>query len=508
MKNDFHLVQSLTVAEKRFITLVGQALAGSKGSKALSLFRLLNKMKVFSKAEFRSQSELENIQPALSTHRQRMRQHIFSCLQQLGSDKSLQGRLSLLITETETLFGRMQAGEALRAAERGMLLAERYGRYTVALEFTEWQRRILLTVFPADTRQKLEQLHQKTAQFTALAAKQQKFSCWSEQLICERRLGTSRRIDRYKEQLQEIEQYLKQLPEPHPDLLTESLYCDVQGLFYLATQKGEQALEVYTQIIKKWNADAEWREVYPDLYLSLFKNFQLSVFWGTVSRERIESYLKLLPHPEDLHPRNRLEFERIRNGHLITLGLNTGKFELVFQQIPLITAWLENNRNQLPAASQLAFRYNICISFFLSGNYREAYRQLQPILQHTGKGNRDDILEFSKVLQAILLYQFGDHDLNEYLLRSARSFFKRNQRQWAFEEAVLRYLNLSISVGHSLQVENLGAELAGKLERFAAESSGPYPLLGLTEVQCWLESSRTGKPIHEVFLSKLVKEEE
>jgi hypothetical protein len=509
LQREYELIASLNPSEKRFVKLIGKAVAGSSGSQQLLLFDVLNRMKKYDQRECEKHRKLIAMQETLPTLARRLRRLILKCLQQLENKRSLSGRLGLLLHEAEFSFQRQQTEAALRAARAGQKLASLYGRYEASLPFIDWQRRILLDTFPADAMQQLDELHELSQETLSKLERQQWLRRFQVVLSGERRLGTTLRSAKFEMTLQNIAQHASlRKTTAYPDLLTESLAKDVKGLLLLATRKGEEALEVYSTLLKRWQHEPEWIREFHDFYLALFKNYQLAIFWGTLSNKRMQSYLDLLPGIKELPPKSRLDFQRIRHGHLVTLGLNTGKFELVFSQVPVLLAWMKENRESLPLNSQLAFQYNICITYFLGGLYREAYRHLQPILRHKERGDREDILDFSRVLQSILLCQLGDDNLGEYLLRSARQFFKRNPRQWAFEEAVLRYLGLSITTKNKRQLEQLGTELMAKLENFERESSRPYPLLGLVEVQCWLQSRRSGKKIREVFMEKLVRSEE
>lgn len=508
LESEHRLICSLSRAEKRFIRLVGSAVAGSAGSNQLLLFSILNRMKTYDHASCEKHAKLIAMGDTLRTLARRLRKLILKCLQQLESERSASGRLALLLHETEFLFHRQQMSEAQRAAQNGQRLALKYGRYESALPFIEWQRRIALSTFPANAMLRLEELNRIAQQTLTHLGLQLELRRLQEILTGERRLNTSPRSGNFRMMLENITQHAALRETTYPDLFTEGLAQDVHGMLLLAKGKGQDALAVYSSLLKRWQQEPEWIREFPDHYLGLFKNYQLAVFWGTLSNKKLQSYLSLLPREEELPPKNRLDFQRIRHGHLLTLGLNTGKFELVLGQIPLILKWLKENRHELPVSAQLAFQYNICITYFLSADYREAYRNLQPILRHKGRGEREDILDFARVLQAVLLCQSGDDELSEYLIRSARKFFKRNPRQWAFEEAVLRYLGLSLTAKNKKVLDELGVSLSERIDEFARESSGSYPLLGLVEIQCWLQSRRSGKSIRDVFTEKLVQSEE
>lgn len=508
LEREFNLIASLSASEKRFITLVGRAVAGSSSSKHLALFDVLNRMKSYSGEACRKNKSLQAMEASLPTLARRLRQFIFKCLQHLGSDRSSSSRLAVLVQEVEFLVKRKQSDEALRAARKGHRLASEFGRYELVIPFIDWQRRILLDAFPNDVMQQLSDLHLELNLVMSKLQHQQQLRHFQVLLTSERRLAKAFRSPNFQQIIHNIQTHQAlHADRLCDDLLTESLVVDVKGLLLLANRKGGEALELYSQLLKRWQDEPEWILEFSDIYMGLFKNYQMSVFWGTLSDKRLRSYLELMPSSDALPPQSQLDLQRLHYGHLITLGLNTGRFELVLGQIPSLLDWIKTNSQFLPMSSKLAFQYNICITYFLNGNYREAYQHLQVITQQNNLRDREDILDFSRVLQAILRYQLNDHDLGEYMVRSARQFFKRNQRQWAFEEAVLRYLNASITTKDNRLLKRIESQLVIQLDAFAAETSERYPLLGLVEVQCWLESRRTKKPIREVFLSRLVVRE-
>lgn len=503
LEDEYHLVQALEAAEKRHISLLGRATAGGDGGQVMQLFDFLKAQKTFDAAAFAEAPPLLALGANLPTLARRLRQLIFKALQHLEAGRSIDGRIDLLQTEVGFLHARRQFGAALKAARRGQQFALRYGRPSAALPFIDWQRRLLLESFPAEAPQQLTALHTQAQAALALAARQETLRHFQQVLLVQRRQALAPRSS----ELQALYAQIADAPEvqadaPFPDLLTESLTRDVQGLLALAQKRGEDALQAYTLLLARWQAAPDWIRSHSERYLELFKHYQIAIFWGTVDSARLQSYLDQLPALDALPPKSRLDFARIQHGHLLTLGLNTGNFELVLSQVPRILAWLKAHATELPAATQLAFHYNICVAFFLNGDFRAAYQQLKPILNFPQRNAREDILEFARVLQAILLYQLGDHDLSEYLGRSARQFFKRNPRQWAFEEAVLRYLGILIAQPQNTHAA-ASTQLAGQLAQFAAESSRPYPLLGLAEVRCWLAFRMGEGGIREVFLGML-----
>lgn len=503
LEEEYRLVHSLEPAEKRFVKLLGRATAGGDGGQLVQLFDMLNGMPVYAAAELAANPTLQGFRGHQPTLSRRLREWIFKSLQYLASGRSVEGVLSRLQHAANFHLSRRQFGPALKISRRGQAYAERYGRYAAALPFLDLRRQILLATYPHDVLQQLTDLHAQSQRALDLASRQESLRHFQHVLLAQRKQAAAARTPESWALSTEIAVHAAVQGDARaPDLFTASLALDVQGLLALAQKRGEDALSVYTELLARWQQAPEWIRLHGDFYLTLFQHYQIAIFWGTMESERLQSYLDLLPALEALPPKNRLDFARIQHGHLLTLGLNTGNFALVLSQVPRIRAWLQANAHEIPAATQLAFHYNLCIAFFLNGDFVAAYHQLQPILQFPQRNVREDILEFARVLQAVLLFQLGDHDLSDYLRRSAHQFFKRNPRQWAFEEAVLSYLGALIA--RPDRTDPVATEkLAAQLATFAAESSRPYPLLGLAEIRCWVAFRQGAGGIREVFLRML-----
>lgn len=504
LEKEFRLVQSLSTAEKRQVRLIGNSMAGSGGSQVMDLFDRFNRLSKFDQAQ--KQKLFRQFGRTLPTVSSRLYTVIIKCLQYGLGSKTLVSKLDLMLFEAQQLEERGMIDTAESVAFKGYELASAYGVWHRVPAFLSLSRRLLMRSFPPDITVQLDKLEQQEKQAVLYIRWQQELEHYRSLLIAARRLNVLRKNNEFRKTISRIEAHPALAAEVEfQDFYLESLSLDLRGLLLLTERKGSKALQVYRKLLHRWCTAGDWINQYSDFYISAFTNYQLAVFWGTVSTSDIRSYLSLLPETESMSERHRLDFERIRYGHLITIGLNTGQFALVLREIPQIEAWLQLHKKQIAISSQLAFRYNICITYFLAGRYREAYRVLQPILQHRGKGSREDILDFSRVLQAVLLFQLEEVELGEYMVRSARQFFRRNPRQWDFEQAVLRYLRLSITARRPQQ-ETLRRELIQSLDLMAKQNSGAYPLLGLTEIRCWLESRMSGKSITEIFGEKMVKQ--
>jgi len=281
--------------------------------------------------------------------------------------------------------------------------------------------------------------------------------------------------------------------------LIRRLAKEITGLCLIVNWEGPAALGLFENLMQDWEADPRWIREYPELYLSQFRHYQLAVQFGTLDPELLWRYQDRMPGQEFLPGPLQIEYERIRLSHLFSVGLNTGQLQRLYQEIPALLSFLDQSGDKLPAGTQLALLYNASLAFFVGEKWKESYSLLRRILEHPSKNARTDIRDLARILQLVLLYEMGDHDLNQYLSRSAKNYFRRHPRQWQFELAVARYIeSCPVDLSHP-EIAAKSAQLAEDLDRLQAESDTDFPLSGLTELRWWLKGKRENRSLQEVY---------
>ena len=235
------------------------------------------------------------------------------------------------------------------------------------------------------------------------------------------------------------------------------------------------------------------------LYLLHFQHYQLAVHFGTLDPGVLEGYQDRLPDREIFSRHFRMEYDRIRFNHLLSIGLNTGRLDAIYRELPKLSIWLQQTRDHLPAGTQLALLYNATIALFVGERWEEAYSMLRRILEHPSRESRADLRDFARVLQLILLYELGHHDLNHFLASATKRYFRRHRRQWEFEAAVARFISACPPGTPGEYRDQKIGELSEVLDQLQAQTDQKFPLTGLNEVRWWLKGMQENRGLSQVY---------
>lgn len=487
-------VETLSVAEKRFIKLLGKARAGNAESQQLELLDWVNRAE-----EGKSPLPTAKFMHNLPTVANRLKDLILDGLRLLGKEASLDAQLRTTLDEVAILFEKQLYHVVARQLRRTKKVARAHCRYAVVLQAIEWEQRLVQAVSPADALAQLHALREEEKIAAAQWAALQEVRFLHETLRARTRVSFPRDADTLG-RLRDIDASgLVQRLSREGAYLEQALAVNVLAIKDLCEGHALSALNRYAALLQQWALRPQWQKDQSALFLLICSQFQIACFYSPISPEEIREHFARLPDFKGLGPATALEFQRILYRNQLTLSLNTGNLEAVAPLIGEIDAWLQDAGSQLPVAQTLLFLHNLAIAEFLRGRAVASHRFVQRILNLSDRKTRQDVREFALVLQAVLQFDLGDHAYVEHLLRAGRRHFDAPRHKGGFELSVFGYLEKAMRAPAEPQRSRDLAAFVGYLEERAAQQAG-IPVIGFTEVLLWAQARRSGRPIREVFL--------
>lgn len=287
--------------------------------------------------------------------------------------------------------------------------------------------------------------------------------------------------------------------------LEQALAVNLLGIKYLYERNPYAAVLVYKKLLKSWESRPEWQIDQAPLLLHICKFYQNACLYCPVDWEETRQFITMAYNFKGLSPDVYRGFRRMLYWNQFAIALNTGKFETVQTLVPEIDQWMDEQGDELLEAQRLPFLYNFAAAEFLQGNYASANRFVNRILNMPNRNVRKDIREFALVLQAVLHYELGNTELNEYLTRAGKRHFANQSFEIKFELAVFKYLDvLNRAESPKNMRESLG-RFREELNELAAQLTDTIPLLGLNEIRMWAEARHSGKQLRDVFLDEVRK---
>jgi hypothetical protein len=489
-------VDSLSIAEKRFITLLGKAKSGAKPSQQLELFNWLNQAAADEafppKAKF-----LQNF----STVSNRLKDLILDGLRLLHKEDNTDAILRTTLDEIAMLVNKKMISAASRQLKRAKKLALDRCRYVFVLQCIEWEQK-LASVSSAS----LEKLRE-------------------EELLIQQNLHDLREIEYRHEMLLAL---VKQFPY-HRDAATLSRVNDLVNheLIYRISATGaylERAMAVnllgiqdlyvrnasaavirYQHLLNEWQTRPGWQEDQVSLLLLLCKFYQSACFFAPVDWKEAQAHIMMVNNFTGLPIDAARDFRRLLYHNQFALALNTGKFDSVKTLIPEIDGWIRKEEKQLTEAQQLSFLCNMAVAEFLNDEFKSANQYVNRILQMPNRKARVDIREFALLLQVVLQFEMKNESLNEYLTRAGKRHFNRVGFDVNFELLVLNHLELVTRINTDADLKKSREQLAHDLAELEKLLPEGVPLLGLREMQIWVEAKQRGVSLRIVFLEEVQK---
>jgi hypothetical protein len=149
---------------------------------------------------------------------------------------------------------------------------------------------------------------------------------------------------------------------------------------------------------------------------------------------------------------------------------DTHQWDAAVELSKKIRPYLETDAIKIPTDYRLLFHYQFANIHFHKGEYTEALKLLNVIINGNFRKVRPDILLYSRLLNIVVHYELGNYTLLEYLTGNARRSLVRDRQLTTFQEKVITLIsNLSQADRHQKVVLLREAQeyLEGKSEYLA-----------------------------------------
>ena len=180
-----------------------------------------------------------------------------------------------------------------------------------------------------------------------------------------------------------------------------------------------------------------------------------------------------------------------------------GEFENAVKRIPELESELKKHDFK-PQHKEYECLYLCGISktFFGAGNYKEANKYLNKVLNETAGDLRSDIHCFMRIIGIIMHYEMGNQDLLEYMVKWTYRYLAKRNKLYKFETIILEFIRKKIQKMNNKK-EMIGAfiELKKDLKKLLPDPYENRPLVDFEFLE-WLESKIENKPFAEIVRGK------
>lgn len=489
------LIHSLTPSEKRYFRLNVLPFSRKAGNLYLRIFDVM-----LEQGEYDQEAMLEILSKdrpvtRYSAEKKYLYQLILKVMRSYVAENDVYRRIKGMIQDIEYLFDKALYSDCMKLLQKAGKLAEEYDDLPSQLMLLSIERRLVKRLPDKVSPEVLESLFRRNEDLLLGLQTQSRYADFYDRLF----LITQRENQlRGKEEAAELkEMIVKSGLDQVPDALSfqsRHLHHQVYTFYYQLNGEPEKALAEYGKLVAHWEAYPLRISENPGKFKAILSNY---LGYCQLNND-YSAFPKVIRKIRELPSRNKREEVQSDCSiyyYDLLYHLNVGDLATGMDITETVDAWLPEHVARVPSRTLLGFYHNGSLVYFLSGDFRQALNWVNRILNFPNTDIRKDSLQFARLLQMIIHFELGNLELIESLSRSARRYFKQQDRLYEFEGVFLRVLKkMTRQLPEEWQEGFL--ELKEMLE--AEDSDWP----GNEEIRIWVESHLKKKPIAELAMDR------
>ncbi|MCI2228699.1 hypothetical protein MC378_05935 [Polaribacter sp. MSW13] len=502
----FVLIKSLTKSEKRQFNLYVGRLGGNIDAKFFSLFKFLEKLKVYDEKVIIGSGIVSKQQ--LSNLKAHLYKQILISLRLNPAHKNIRIQIREQLDFATVLYQKGLYKQSLKLLDKAKNLALENEEKNVAYEIVEFEKVIETQYITRSISTRADELSVQAKELSYQNVITSKLSNLSIQLYSHL---LQNGYVKNNDELKFINKYFdKKMPKYNFNELgfREKLWLYKAHLWYsFLTQDFLQSYKYAHKWVYLFKEHKKAIELHPVFYLKGKNYFLESLFFV---------------HKKTIFKKELILFEKEINEGKIPLNTNTelliflylyanklhlhfieGTFEEGEYLVEIINNKIADYKNRLDNHYVVMLYYKIACLYFGMGKNELCITYLQKIIKNKNLKVAEDLQCFARVLNLIAHYECGlDYDLERQFLDTYKFLIKMENLQEVQKEFITSIRDLSDVFPH--EIKNEFKKIYTRLKKFENHPYEKRAFLYL-DILSWLESKIENKPIALIIKEKSIK---
>ena len=500
----FVLIKSLTKSEKRQFNLYVGRLGGNIDAKFFSLFKFLEKLKVYDekviiKSGIVSKQQLSNLKAHLY-------KQILISLRLNPAHKNIRIQIREQLDFATVLYQKGLYKQSLKLLDKAKNLALENEEKNIAYEIVELEKVIETQYITRSLSNRADQLSVQAKTLSQQNVIASKLSNLSLQLYSHL---LQNGYVKNNEELEFINLYFhKRLPKYNFEELgfREKLWLYKSHLWFsFLTQDFLQSYKYARKWVDLFKEDKKHISQHPVFYLKGI-NYLLEASFFVQKNITFKRELNLFEEEvqQKIIPINT-NTELLIFQYLYSNKLHLHFLEATFSEgeylVEIINQKIQNYRNRLDSHYIVMLYYKIACLYFGMGKNELCIEYLQKIIKSKNLTSAEDLQCFARILNLIAHYECGlDYDLERQFLDTYKFLLKMENLQEVQKIFLTSIRDLSDVFPH--EIKNEFKKIHTKLKKFENHPYEKRAFLYL-DILSWLESKIQNKPISIIIKEKI-----
>ena len=499
----FVLIKSLTKSEKRQFNLYVGRLGGNIDAKFFSLFKFLEKLKVYDekiiiKSGIVTKQQLSNLKAHLY-------KQILISLRLNPAHKNIRIQIREQLDFATVLYQKGLYKQSLKLLEKAKNLALENEEKNIAYEIVELEKVIETQYITRSLSNRADQLSIQAKELSQQNVVASKLSNLSLQLYS---YLLQNGYVKNNEELEFINSYFySKLPKYDFEKFgfREKLWLYKSHLWFsFLTQDFLNSYKYANQWVDLFKGNKKFITLHPVFYLKGI-NYLLEACFFVKKVDNFKEELRLFEKDVDekIIPTNTntniliFQYLYANKLHLHFLEASFAKGEYL---VDIINQKIEIYKNRLDNHYVVMLYYKIACLYFGMGKNELCIAYLQKIIKSKNLGSAEDLQCFARVLNLIAHYECGlDYDLERQFLDTYKFLLKMQNLQEVQKVFLTSIRDLSDVYPH--EIKNEFKKIHAKLKKYEDHPYEKRAFLYL-DILSWLESKIQNKTIAQVIKEK------
>ncbi|MDQ3021506.1 MAG: hypothetical protein M3R36_13195 [Bacteroidota bacterium] len=441
----FQLIKSLDQSEKRYFKVFATMhIKGDDDNKYVKLFDAIEKQEEYSEEEIRNQFKKEKFLNQLHVAKNYLYNIILKSLRLYHSEKSKLNELMDILRDVQILFDKSLFKQCRKLLDKARKIAETYEKHAQLLAVLDWEKTLARTSSYANSNEKdlmgfYDEINDTMEKLKNI---NEYWRLTMKSFLLNKKKGVIRDKAELKKFNEIIKHPLLQTEDKATTFMSKTFYFNVKGLYYLTNKDYVNLLTHCLKLVELLEANP--LQMKEDNYIASLYNLLLV----QIELLKYEDALVTIKKLRGLETKSSAMQARIfvtSYDTELNLYLRTGEFEKGIKLIKDIEEGLKKFNEKINKESEVLFAYNISYLYFGLGDYENALKWLNEIINDKELNIREDIQCFARILNLLVHNELKNYDLIDYTIKSTRRYLSNKNKLNKFELIILSYIRKLIN---------------------------------------------------------------
>lgn len=497
----FRLIKGLSGSEKRYFKLFVSKEGNSFNKKFMRLFDLMDHQLVYSEEEIlRKEPGFKKTQ--MSNLKAHLYKRILQSLRMFDNSSVRDIRIREFIDHAQILYNRSHYDQCVKMLQKAKKMAHKHHNLELLLEIYKWEKQVLSQTVGKGNQERVNTI---ITQVRNINNRINNINSFSNILVKLNALYLRKGFVRNQGDFEKVTKILKQeLPKYQEESLSFYEKLHLYNLFvdyYFFIQDFKKGC-IHAQ---KWvDLFEDNRQIpeYLDLYLKGLNHLMIAQYKLMRYTDFIQNHRRMKNIPQlngvELDANIQLKLQKYIYSHLFNKFFMLGDFKIGVILFAKIKPRLEEFIQQLDKHSRLIMYYKIACLYFGNGNFNQAIKWLNRIINTENEDIREDVHSFARIINLICHFELGHADVIPYYLRSTYRYLSKKDDLQQFQNYILSFIkqlegNMKQSVLIN-QFQNLRDQLLTLVDSPYEKRSFIY-----FDIISWLESKIQGRKVEAII---------